>query len=155
MACHGNAPLLQKLQGQGPGKAEGCGKAAGKLAAAPDIVAFAVLHPSRVVGVGGPGGAAQALIVLAVLVTVVDHGGQWRTAEGTVYHAGEDLRRVRFLPLSGPGIPSRGPTGHKSGHPVHIRPEARRQALHHAANGLGMGLAEYSDTELMPQGVHG
>ena len=152
---HGDAPLLQELEGQGPGEAQRGRQAAGELPAPSNVVALAVLHPGGVVGVGGPGGAAQALVVPAALVAVADDGAHRGPAGPPLHQPGEDLRGVGFLPGGGPGGPPRGPPGQEGRQAIHVRDKPRRQALHHAADGRGVGLSEHGDPQLMSQGVHG
>ena len=77
---HPNAPGLQELQRQRPGKAKRRGEPPGELAAAPDVVVAGGLRPGGEVRVAGPGHVPEGVVVLAAGVGVFDQGAQRRAA---------------------------------------------------------------------------
>ncbi len=102
MGAHPHAP-------QGPAPAwpphrrpPGGGEAAGEVSAAPVVLAPLALDEAGIVPMAGPGGVADGLIVLGVLVGVGNEHGQRRADGLALEYAGEHLHRVA-LPAGGSG----------------------------------------------------
>ena len=106
------------------------------MAAAGDVVVVAIANEGRVVRVAGPGDAAQALVVLAARVGVLDDGREGGAAGVAADQAAQDARVVGLLARRG-GVAAAGRSAVKEClQLVEVNLEACRQALDGAANGV-------------------
>ena len=74
MRADGDAAPLQYLRGHCAGKDQRRRQAAGKMAAAAEIVISAVTDFAAVIGMTGPHDMAQLVVVLGAVVAVADDG---------------------------------------------------------------------------------
>ena len=86
--------VLERLKGDASRNAQRSGEAPGEVAAARHVVMVAVAKVCGVVGVPRARDAAQALIVLATRVRVLDDGRERRAAGVAVHETGEDSGAV-------------------------------------------------------------
>ena len=81
----------QRLLGHRTGGHQGGGEAAGEVSAAPVVLAPLALDEAGIVPMAGPGGVADGLIVLGVLVGVGNEHGQRRADGLALEYAGENF----------------------------------------------------------------
>ena len=143
MRVHPHPARRQTLQRDGARRAERRGQAAGKLAAAADIVVSAEANVGRVIGVRGTDNAPQGLVVAAARVRVADEDAQRRAAGHAVRQPGDNLRRIRLAPRGGQRPLSGRAARQKRAQPLRIDAQPGGQPVHDGAHRLGMRLAEH------------
>ena len=142
VGAHPHAPQGQRLLGHRTGGHQGGGEAAGEVSAAPVVLAPLALDEAGIVPMAGPGGVADGLIVLGVLVGVANEHGQRRAGGLALEYAGEHLHRVA-LPAGGSGGVLAGlPPVQLPLNGLQIQLQAGGDALQHHADGRAVGLAE-------------
>ena len=142
MGRDGDAQLLQQLEGDAPGDAQGGRQPSGEVTAAGHILVAAVLHLGRVVGVARAGAVPEIGIVAGPGVGVADDGRHGRAAGPALHQARDELRRVGLLPGGGDPALARSPAVEKLLKPVQIHGDPGGESLHGHADGRGVGLAE-------------
>ena len=158
MRPYEDPPAGQDLLGDAAGDAEGGRQAAGEVATAPHVRLALPLHKRGVIRVAGPGLVPELRIVRGVLVAVLDHSTQRRTAGDTVFQPGEEGGAIRLLSKGGEGVFAGSAPVQKGLERIQVHCLAGGQAVHHHADGRPVGLAEDADlqqvSELRGHGCH-
>ena len=146
------------LAGDGAGR-DPHGGLARRLAPATPIVAQPVFDVVGVIGVARPVFVLEVGIILRALVDILDQkpdrgaGRHLRAGQLVGEHAGEDLDLVGLLPLGGEARLARPPLV-EIGLDVGLgQRDARRAAVHHAADRRPVALAKGGDAEEVPESV--
>jgi len=146
---HGGA---QHQAGDGAG-GDPAGGFAGGTAAAAARVAEAVFQVVGEVGVARAVGFGDGAIVLAALVGIFDLQGDWCAGGVALVGAGQDPHLVGFLALGGKFGLARAAAVQERLDVQLAKGDARRAAIHDAANGRPMAFAPGRDAKQMAESV--
>src|SRR5690606_22741489 len=124
-----------------------------RAAATAARVADAVLLPVGVVGVPGPELLRDGGVILAAGIGVADQQGDRRAGGAALVDAAEDVHLVGLAPLRGVAAAAGGAPGQVVGEVVRRQLDARRAAIHHAADGRPVALAEGGDAQQAAEAV--
>jgi hypothetical protein len=117
------------------------------------MVADAVFQLVGQIGMAGAEARRDVAVILGALVGVLDQQRDGRAGGLPLEHAGEDAHRVGFLPLRGEFGLAR-PAAVQPGLDVRLaQRQARRAAIHHAADRRPVAFAPGGDTEQMAEAV--
>ena len=122
------------------------------MPAARRVLMAAVLDLRRPIGMAGARRVFEAGIVLPAGIAVADDHAQRRAAQLAIGQTGQHLKQVGLGALGAEQrLPGRA-AAHEGAQLLHIRREARGQAIHHHAHRGRVGLPEYTDAHIGAKG---